>query len=247
MSDRDARIERIRVLLEDRRHPERRIGIFSATNLTRLVLRTGALGLAAGAVHRLVGGTDLEVPLSAVAVGVTDHQVNRLWTRIQRGVQRSWTAIGVAVAGLGLLFVLLKSAAPDSAATHGVEGLFSGWLESARARVDAHARETRTPVDTTGASSPEWRVLLDSTMLRRGTFSEAGAWCRALGPEWSLPPGLGAWPELASYPRLGVLTSVWTASGAGVQIGDGARPAVGSSSSGRPGEVRAVLCLRGGH
>jgi hypothetical protein len=245
MSDRAARLDRIHALLEDRRHPERRVGIFSATNLTRLVLRFGAMGLAASAVHALAGGTDIEVPLAAVAVGFVDAQVARFWTRIQGGVQRTWTAIGIFVIGVGFLLTILKAAAPDSAAARGAGRLFAGWLESARAGVDQRVRAQRTPVDTSGATGDRWRVLLDSTMVRRGTFAEAQQWCAALGPEWRLPPGLGGWPELATYPRLGTLLSVWTEGGSGVQIGDGNRPAVGSSSSGRDGEVRGVLCLTG--
>jgi hypothetical protein len=245
MTDRAARIERIRELLEDRRHPERRVGIFSATNLTRVALRFGAMGLTAGLVHSLLRGTFLDVPVSAVAVGLADHQIGVLWKRIQGGVQRTWTAIGVLVVGVGLFATLLKNVAPDSAAVRGGTAVASGWLESMRSGVDARVRAQRTPVDTTGAVREQWRVLLDSNMVRRGTFTEARAWCAALGPEWRLPPGLGAWPELASYPRLGTLISVWSEGGTGVQIGDGNRPAVGSSSSGRPSEVRGVLCLKG--
>lgn len=245
MSDRAERLERIRELLEDRRHPERRVGIFSATNLTRIALRFGTMALSAGLVHALLGGTALEVPASAVAVGATDHQASRLWKRIEGGVQRTWTAIGVLVVGVGILATILKSAAPDSAAARGMSSAAGGLLESMRARVDARARAQRTPVDTTGAVGARWRVLLDSTMVRRGTFAEAQAWCAALGPEWRLPPGLGAWPELDSYPRLGTLLSVWTDGGMGVQIGDGNRPGAGSSSSGRPSEVRGVLCMKG--
>lgn len=245
MSERAARIERIRELLEDRRHPERRVGIFSATNLTRLALRFGVMGLAAGLVHSLLRGTFLDVPVSAVAVGLADHQVGVLWKRIRQGVQRTWTAIGILVLGVGLFATILKSAAPDSAIVRGGTATASGWLESMRGSLDARTRAQRTPVDTTGAMSTQWRVLLDSNMVRRGTFTEAREWCAALGEEWRLPPGLGAWPELESYPRLGTLLSVWTEGGAGVQIGDGNRPAAGSSSSGRPSEVRGVLCLKG--
>jgi len=245
MSDRAERIDRIRELLEDRRHPERRVGIFSPTNLTRVALRFGAMGFSAAIVHALLGRTFLEVPVSAVAVGAADHQIGILWKRIRGGVQRTWTALGILVVAVGLFASLLKSAAPDSAAVRGASGIASGWLESVRAGVDQRARTQRTPVDTSGAVSERWRVMLDSNMVRRGTFVEAREWCAALGPEWRLPPGLGAWPELDRYPNLGTLLTVWTEGGAGVQIGDGKRPGAGSSSSGRPSEVLGVLCLRG--
>jgi hypothetical protein len=245
MNDRAERIDRIRELLEDRRHPERRVGILSPTNLTRVAVRFGAMGLVAGLVHAVLGGTFIEVPVTAVAVGAADHRVGILWKRIRGGVQKSWTVIGIVVLLLGLVATLIKSAAPDSAAARGAAGVASGWLESLRSRVDQRARAQRTPVDTTGAAGDRWRVLLDSAMVRRGTFAEAQAWCAALGPEWRLPPGLGGWPELATWPNLGTLLSVWTEGGAGVQIGDGQRPGAGSSSSGRATEVRGVLCMKG--
>lgn len=245
MSDRAERIDRIRELLEDRRHPERRVGILSPANLTRVALRLGAMGLSAAAVHALLGRTFLDLPVSAVAVGAADQQVGILWKRIRGGVRRTWTAVGILALAVGLFATLLKSAAPDSAVVHGAGGVASGWLESMRAGVYQRTRAQRTPVDTMGAEDGRWRVLFDSTMVRRGTLAEAREWCAALGPECRLPPGLGGWPELDRYPNLGTLLSVWTEGGTGVQIGDGNRPAVGSSSSGRPSEVRGVLCLKG--
>jgi hypothetical protein len=244
MSDRAERIERIRELLEDRRHPERRVGIFSATNLTRVAIRLGAMAAAAAIVQRLFGVGGLSVPIAGVAVAAADEVVARLWRRIGRRVQQAWTVIGLVAAGLFVVAMLVTASSPRATAAAG--GWWNRWLESRRSDLDQRVRSRRTLVDSTAAVDPHWRVLVDSGALRLGTFTEARAWCAALGPEWGLPPGLGQWPQLDRYPDLGILLYVWSRWRNGIQIGDGRRPGAAVSSSGRDSEVHAVLCLKGG-
>jgi hypothetical protein len=74
-SDRAQRIQRIRELQDERAHPGRTVGLLSPTNLTRLALRFGAMGLAAAVAHWLSRGGALEVPLAAVAVGAAYRMV----------------------------------------------------------------------------------------------------------------------------------------------------------------------------
>lgn len=239
------RLAHVRDLIEEHRHPERRVGIFSATNLTRLALRFGGMALAAGVVHALLGGTVLELPVTAGAVGAVDLAIGRLWRRIRDAVRRGWSTIGLVLALLLMAAFALGQVAPDSGLMKALGGWGSGLLERQRAKLDARARAERTPVAADAATDPAWVLLTEGGFVRRGTLQEAREWCAALGPEWQLPAGLGALPELSRWPDLGGLMYVWTAGGSGLQVGDGQKPAVGVSGSPRASEVRAVLCLRG--
>lgn len=240
------RLARIRDLLDQRRHPERRVGIFSATNLTRLVLRFGGMGLAAALVHALLGGSILAVPITAVAVGAVDLAVGQLWRRIQDVVRRGWNTVALVLALLLMTAFALGQVAPDSGLMRALGSWGSGLLERQRATLDARNRAERTPVDAAAATDPSWQLLTDSGFVRRGTLVEAREWCAALGSEWQLPGGLGTLPEIPRWPDLGTLMYVWTTGGSGLQIGDGRKPGVGVSGSARASEVRAVLCLRRG-
>lgn len=238
------RLAHVRDLIEEHRHPERRVGIFSATNLTRLVLRFGGMALAAGLTHALLGGTVLELPVTAVAVGAVDLAVGQVWRRIREGVRRGWNTIGLVLALLVMVAFVLGQVAPDSGLVKALAGWGGGLLERQQARLDARARAERTPVGADAATDPSWVLFTDSGFVRRGTLVEAREWCAALGPDWELPAGLGALPELTRWPDLGTLMYVWTSGGSGLQIGDGRKPGVGVSGSPRATEVRAVLCLR---
>ncbi len=246
MSGRTARIERIRVLLDARRHPERRVALFSATNLTRVAIRVFGLVAASGLVHAVLGGTFLAVPLTAIAVGAADIWTTRLWNRIGDRVRRGWDTVGIIVASVLLLALALGQIAPNSSLVRALTGGANGFIEGQQAALDRKAAARRVLVDPARTSGEAWELLVVDSALVRGTFTEAQAWCAALGPGWQLPPGLGQWPVLATYPDVGRLFYVWTGSGQGIQIGDGKRPAVGVSSGRRPTETRAVLCLRGG-
>lgn len=244
MTPRAERIARIRDLLDQRRHPERRVGLFSATNLTRLGLRFGAMAIAAGLATRLLGTGPVAGALALAAVAAADFGVGLLWQRIGEGVRRGWSTVGTVLAcGFVLAGLVLSQSA---GAREGATTWWSGFLERQNAKVDQRVRARRVAVDTAGAVDPQWRLLLDNGALRKGTFAEAQAWCRELGPEWALPPGLGQWPDLDRYPNVGRLFYVWTMGGTGIQVGDGSRPAVGVSGGSRSTEVRAVLCLKGG-
>lgn len=244
--ERVARLERVRELLELRRNPSRRVGLFSATNLTRLVLRFGAMGVAAGLVRAVFGTSVFQVPAAAIAIGVADHYTDLLWRRIRERVRKTWNMVGLVGAAVLVLVVVVGQAAPDAALTRGVRGWFGGWVDRQNAAIDARARGRRTPVDSAAAVDPHWVLLSDSGFVRRGTFAEAREWCGALGPGWSLPAGLGALPELSRWPDVGSLFYVWTQGGMGLQVGDGQKPGVGVSGATRPTETRAVLCLRAG-
>jgi hypothetical protein len=238
-SDRAQRIQRIRELQDERRHPERRVGLFSPTNLTRVVLRFGAMGLAAGLVRWLTGGGFLEVPLTGVAVGAADHGVGLLWGRIGGAVRQAWLILGVAAATL----VLLVGVAPRSGFSRSLTGWGRDWLEARNASLDRRVASRRIPIDSEAASGRSWRLIVDSGSARLGTLAEARAWCSALGPGWQLPPFLGQWPELEPWPDFGTTFYVWSQGGAGIQIGDGRKPGAAVSGSGRPSEAHAVLCL----
>ena len=238
------RLAHVRDLIEEHRHPERRVGIFSATNLTRLVLRFGGMALAAGLVHALLGGTVLELPVTAVAVGAVDLAIGQLWRRIRESVRRGWNTIGLVLALVLMAAFALGQVAPDSGLVKALGGWGGGLLERQQAKLDARSRAERTPVDAAAATDPSWQLLTDSGFVRRGTLAEAREWCATLGPEWQLPAGLGALPALTRWPDLGTVMYVWTAGGTGLQVGDGRKPAVGVSGSPRASEERAVLCHR---
>ena len=244
MTDRAARIERIRLLLEDRRHPERRVGIFSATNLTRLALRFGAMAAAAAIVNRLLGSSGLAVLVALAAVAAADEGVAWLWRRIGRGVQQLWTVLGMLAVGLMIVAMLVLSSSP--AAKDAAGGWWSRWLASKNAALDQKARAERTPVDSAAATHPRWQVILEGGAIRKGTYEEARTWCAELGAGWTLPPGLGQWPRLDRYPDLGQIMYVWSFGRTGIQIGDGGPPGAAVSSSGRASQVHAVLCMKGG-
>ena len=186
-------VDRVRELLEDRLHPERRVGILSPVNLTRITIRFGALGLSAGVVHALVGWSVLEVPLTVVAVGAADRQVGAFWKQIKGGVQHAWTAVGMVALVIIPLATSLRSVAPDSPVVRGARSAAGSLLESMQASVENRARNQRTLVDTAGAVGERWRVLLDSNMVRRGTFVEAKSWSGGFHPASvggpSSPPG----------------------------------------------------------
>ena len=244
MTDRAERIERIRVLLEDRRHPERRVGIFSATNLTRVALRFGAMAASAAIVTRLLGSGGLTALVALAAVAAADEGVARLWRRIGRRVQQAWTVMAMGATGLMVLAVLVMSSSPG--AKDSVGGWWNRWLASKNAALDRKVRAERIPVDSAAATDPHWQVLLEGGALRKGTYAEAREWCSALGPGWTLPPGLGQWPKLERYPDLGRTVYVWSFGHTGIQIGDGKRPGAAVSSSGRESQVNAVLCMKEG-
>lgn len=242
---RQARLERIRDLLELRRHPERRTGLFSPTTLTRAVLRLVTFGLAAGLASALFRDSVFLVPMTALAVAGADYLVDRLWRRIREGVRRGWNAVGLAVAGLVLLFLLLSRGAPGTAAGKAATGWWDGFVAAQNAKLDARQRARRIPVDSASAAGEGWRLLTEDGYLRWGTFLEAQAWCTGLGPGWGLPAGLGGLPDRDHWPALGTLTHAWTRGGSGIQLGDGRKPSGGVSGEVRPTQVRAVLCLQG--
>ena len=244
MTSRADRIAQIRALLEDRRHPERRVGLFSATNLTRLAIRFLAMVAASGLVHALVGGTILELPLAAVAVGATDLATTRLWSRIGESVRKGWNALGLMIAALMVLALVAGQVTPDSALSRAVKQGASGFIDRQNARLDAKSRGRRIPIDPAQASGDEWELLVNDGALVHGTLAEARKWCTEMGSGWGLPPGLGGWPALATYPNVGSVFYVWTGGGAGVQVGDGKPPAAGVSGAARPTQTRAVLCLK---
>lgn len=242
MTDRAERIERIRELLEDRRHPERRVGIFSATNLTRLVLRFGAMALAAVIVQRILGTGVVAGVVAAIAIGAADQGVARLWKQIGRRVKQTWNTVGLVAALLVLCLMLLMVLRP--AVKESAGNWISGWIDRKNAQLDQKARKRRVMVDPAAAADPHWQLQLENGALKQVTFEEAKQWCASLGQGWQLPPGLGGWPKLDRYPNLGSSFYVWTFGRTGIQIGDGQRPSVGVSGAGRPTEVRPVLCLK---
>ncbi len=245
MTDRAERIERIRELLEDRRHPERRVGIFSATNLTRLVLRFGAMALAAVLVQRILGTGVVGGVVAAVAVGAADAGVARLWKRIGRQVQQAWTTIGIVGACLLVLLAILMSNSPSAKSS--VSGFFTRWIAEKNAALDARQRSQRVVIDTVAATHPRWRILHDGGVLRFATYDEAFKACSDIGAGWSLPFELGQWPKLDRYPDFGGRqVSVWGFGHRGIQVGDGKAPAVMSMGNSRPTEVRPVLCMQTG-
>lgn len=240
-----ARLERVRDLLELRRHPERRTGLFSATTLTRVVLRLVTLGLAAGFAGVLFRDSVFLVPMTAVAVGAADYGVDRLWRRIRERVRRAWNVLGLVAAGVAGLLLLVAVRGPDSAPARTLSGWWDGFVAAQNAKIDARQRARRIPVDSASATGDGWRLLTEAGSLRWGTLQEARVWCAELGPGWALPDGLGALPDLDHWPALGTLTHAWTRGGSGIQLGDGRKPAGGVSGTVRPTEVRAVLCLHG--
>jgi hypothetical protein len=240
---RAARIGRIRDLLEVRRHPERRVGIFSATNLTRVVLRLAAMGAAFAVVRRLLGEGAASVVVGAIAVALADESVARLWRRVGRRVQQGWAVVGTVAALVLLGLGLTMAVSPRATAFAGA--WLDGWLEARRSALDRSVAARRIPVDPAATVGPHWRLLVDSGAAVLGTRAEADAACAALGPGWALPPGLGAWPELERYPDLGTTLYVWSLGGSGIQIGDGKPPSGAVSSSGRATETHGILCLEG--
>ena len=245
MIDRAARLERIRVLLDERRHPERRIGIFSATNLTRLVLRLVLMGVVGGLAQRVLPSGPIGVTLTALAIGAADMAFGTGWGRVQAQVHRGFqagTSVLVVVLLLGTLVVLLG---PNSGIARGLRGAGSDFLAEQNARLDRRNRARGIVVDPAQASGADWQLLITDSLLVKGTYREAEAWCRELGPGWGLPGGLGNLPTLASWPTLERPVSVWAAGGSAIQVGDGQRPAVGSGGGYRDTEVKVVLCVQG--
>lgn len=242
MTDRAERIERIRELLEDRRHPERRVGIFSAANLTRVVLRFVAMSLAAVIVQRIFGTGVVGGLIAAVAVGAADTGVARLWKRIGRQVQQAWAVVGIVAVLLMIVAMLIMQSSPATRDAAG--GWWTNWLASKNAALDQRQRSHRLMVDSAAATDPRWVILRDSGAVRIGTYDEAFQWCAQLGDGWSIPSGLGDWPKLDRYPDLGTIFYVWAFGHRGVQVGDGKPPAAMVSGGSRPTEVKAVMCIR---
>lgn len=244
MTDRAERIERIRELLEDRRHPGRRVGILSAANLTRVILRFGAMALAAILVQRILGSGVVGAVVAAIAVGAADAGVARLWKQIGRQVQQAWTVVGIAAVLLMIAAMLIMKSSPATRDAAG--GWWNNWLASKQAALDNHQRARRIMVDSAAATDPHWRMLLDSGALKLGTYEEAFKWCSELGAGWTLPSGMDNWPRLDRYPNLGTSLYAWAFGHRGIQIGDGKAPAVMVSGDSRPTAVNPVLCMKEG-
>jgi hypothetical protein len=110
------------------------VGVFSATNLPRLALRFGAMGLATSLVHAAVGGTLAEVPLAAVAVGGADQLTTRLWRRVGVSVQQAWTVTGLTLGTVSVLLILAGPRGPLAS----IRGAANGWVT--RQQVDLDQR-----------------------------------------------------------------------------------------------------------
>ncbi len=245
MIDRAARLERIRVLLDERRHPERRIGIFSVTNLARVVLRLVLMGVVAGVLQRLLPAGLVGVALTAVAVGAADMAFGSGWARVQgqvhRGIKAGTTSVAVVVLLLATVVALLG---PDSTLVRGLRGAGNAFLAEQNAKLDRRNRARGIVVDPARASGADWQLLIADSVLVKGTYREAEGWCRELGPGWGLPGGLGNVPALSSWPTLERPVSVWAAGGSAIQVGDGQPPSVGSGGGYRETEVKVVLCVQ---
>lgn len=243
---REERIERIRILLDERRHPERRVGLFSATNLTRLALRFGAMALAAWLVHSVIGANGLGSILTIVAVAAADWAVARLWARIGERVRQGYQTVGIVLACVVLLLFVLGQAAPDSFLVTSVKSGVGGFIARKNAELDQKSRSRMIPVTTAQSGSDQWQLIVDNRgSVAQGTLKEARAWCRGLGAEWSLPPSFDRWPKLTTYPDVGMLFYVWSREGHGIQVGDGKAPVVMASGGNTETTVRGVLCLMG--
>jgi hypothetical protein len=245
MTSREDRIERITTLLDERRHPERRVGLFSATNLTRLVLRFGAMALASALVQLIVGGTGVDIVATIVAVAGADWAVGKLWARIGDSVQRGYKSLGLILACTVMLLFVLGQAMPDSFLVRSIRKGATGIIDRQNARLDQKSRRRMIPVTAAQASGDQWQLVVDNRgAVAHGTLDEATSWCTQLGLEWRLPPTFDRWPPLTSYPNVGTLFYVWGAGGSGIQVGNGLAPSVATTGDNTPTTVRAVLCYR---
>lgn len=243
---RDERIARITELLDQRRHPERRVGLFSATNLTRLALRFGAMAFAAALVQGVFGANGVGAVLTLVAVAAADWGVAQLWARIGDQVRRGYNTLGIVLACAVMLLFVMGQAKPDSFLVRTIKGGASGWIDRKNAELDRKNRSRMIPVSTEKSGSDHWQLIVDNRgSVAQGTLKEAREWCRGLGAEWNLPPTFDQWPRLESYPDVGTLFYVWSRTGAGIQVGDGKRPAVMTSGGTSETTTRGVLCLMG--
>jgi hypothetical protein len=243
---RDERIDRIKVLLDERRYPERRVGLFSPTNLTRLALRFGAMALAAWLAHRVFGAGGLGAILTIVAVAAADWAVAQLWGRIGEHVRQGYQTVGIVLACVVLLLFALGQAAPDSFLVTGIRKNVGGFIDRKNAELDQKQRSRMIPVSAEQSGSDQWQLIVDNRgSVAQGTLKEAREWCRGLGAEWNLPPDFDRWPRLSSYPDVGTLFYVWSRTGTGIQVGDGQAPSVMSSGGTTETTVRGVLCLMG--
>jgi hypothetical protein len=246
MIAREDRIERIKCLIDERRHPERRVAILSPTNLTRLALRFGAMALAAWLVQLLVGGTGVDVVATIVFVAGADWAVGKLWERIGEGVRRGYNTLGLVAACLVMLLFVLGQAAPDSFLVRAVKKSAGGFIDRKNAELDQKQRNRMIPVDPARSGTDQWQLIVDSRgSVAQGTLLEAKRWCSELGAGWSLPPTFDRWPQYTSYPDVGRLFYVWGNSGAGIQVGDGKAPVAMSTGGTTATTVRGVLCVVG--
>jgi hypothetical protein len=180
--------------------------------------------------------------VAAIAVGAADAGAARLWKKIGRQVQHAWTTIGIVAACLFVLLAVAMQGSPSIKTAVG--GLFTGWIADKNAALDAKQRSQRVVIDTLAATHPRWRILHDAGVLRFATYDEAFKACSDVGSGWSLPSGVGEWPQLDRYPDFGRLFYVWGFGHRGIQVGDGKAPAVMTTGDSRPTEVRPVLCLQ---
>lgn len=246
MNSRSDRIERIKTLIDERRHPERRVGILSSTNLTRLALRFGAMALAAWLVQLLVGGTGVDIVATIVVVAGADWAVARLWERIGDSVRRGYNTLGIVVACLVMLLFVLGQAAPDSFLVKAVKKSAGSFIDRKNAELNQKQRNRMIPVDPAKAGTDQWQLIVDNRgSVAQGTLLEGKKWCRELGAEWSLPPTFDRWPRYESYPDVGQLFYVWSSGGGGIQVGDGKAPVAQSTGGTSETTVRGVLCVMG--
>lgn len=246
MVSREERIERIKVLIDERRHPERRVGILSPTNLTRIALRFGAMALASWLVQLIVGGTSVDIVATIVAVAGADWAVSKLWERIGDGVRRGYNTLGIVLACVVLLLFVLGQAAPNSFLVKAVKKSAGGFIEKKNAELNEKQRSRMIPVDPAKTGTDQWQLIVDNRgSVAQGTLVEAKKWCRELGAEWNVPPEFDRWPRLGSYPDVGRLFYVWSRNGSAIQVGDGKAPAVMASGGTTETTVHGVLCLMG--
>ncbi len=210
MIDRAARLERIRVLLDERRHPERRIGIFSATNLTRLVLRLVLMGVVGGLAQRVLPSGPIGVTLTALAIGAADMAFGTVWARVQAQVHRGFqagTSVLVVVLLLGTLVALLG---PNSGIARGLRGQAA---TSSRSRTRPRPEEPGPrhrggprPGVRRRLATPDHRLTPGEGHVPRGR----GLVPRT-GPRLGPARRLGNLPTLSSWPTLERPVSVWAA------------------------------------
>lgn len=243
---REDRIERIRLLRDQQRYPERYPGPFSAASLTYVALAFTASALAIGLVRALLGRWApemLTIAVSALAVGAAQDVVSRLWRRVKLGVISFWRAAIPAAGGVIAVYVLLTTLAPDASLARGARSAVQGAIDGQNARLDARQRARVIPVPAGEESGDGWRLLTDSAGLRMVTLSEATAWCATLGDDWAIPASF-EWPDRERWPSLGRQVRVWLANGSAASIGLGGKPVSFVSGSRRATEVHGAICIQ---